>query len=69
MKNRAGDAIVLTIGGEQGAWTLADATGRMLGASGTKDIGWDNYVHTWTIDLEDGLVTLQSTSIVKKIFK
>lgn len=36
----AGDAIVLTIGGEQGIWTLADATGRMLGASGTKDIGW-----------------------------
>ena len=59
----AGDALVFTLGGEQGAWTLADATGRLLGASGTKDIGWDNYVHTWTIDIDDGLVMLQSTSV------
>ena len=59
----AGDALVLTLGGEEDAWTLADASGRLLGASGTKDIGWDNYVHTWTIDVEDGLVTLQSTSV------
>lgn len=59
----AGEAQVFTLGGEQGAWTLADATGRLLGASGTKDIGWDNYVHTWTIDIEDSLVTLQSTSV------
>ena len=58
----APDALVFTLGGEEGLWTLANAQGQMLGAAGTKDIGWDNYVHTWTITITDGLATIESTS-------
>ena len=57
-----GSALMLTIGGEKGAWTLSDASGRFLGTSGVKDLGWNNYVHTWSITIEDGLATIQSTS-------
>lgn len=59
----AGDAIVFTLGGEKGSWTLTDAQGRKLGSSGTQDVGWDNYVQTWTIAVgADSLATIQSTS-------
>ncbi len=59
----AGDAIVFTLGGEKGSWTLTDAQGRQLGASGTQSLEWDSYVHTWTIAVgADSLATIQSTS-------
>lgn len=58
----APEALVLTLGGEKDLWTLSDATGRTLGSSGVRDIGWNNYVHTWIIEVKDSLLTLQSTS-------
>lgn len=58
----APDALVFTLGGEKDLWTLSDATGRTLGSSGVNDIGWNNYVHTWIIEVQDGLLILQSTS-------
>lgn len=56
-----GNALVLTLGGEAGKWTLADADGKLLGTTGVRAVVWDAYVHTWTISVSDGRATIEST--------
>ncbi|MBO7302292.1 MAG: endonuclease [Bacteroidaceae bacterium] len=46
-------ATVFTLGGEEGAWTLANPDGQLLGATNTKKLAWDNGSTTWTIDVDD----------------
>ncbi len=55
--------LVLVLGGESGAWTLANADGKLLGATVVKKLAWDKGTTTWNITIDsDGNVTIQSTT-------
>ena len=49
------EASVFTVGGEKDAWTLTDGSGRSLGCSAAKNLGWGIGTLTWRIQIsEDG---------------
>ena len=55
--------LVLVLGGESGAWTLANADGKLLGATAVKKLAWDKGTTIWNITIDsDGNVTIQSTT-------
>ncbi|MBP3412759.1 MAG: endonuclease [Oscillospiraceae bacterium] len=56
------DAMILTLGGEVGAWTLANAEGQLLGATAVKKLAWDTGSTTWTITVEDGDAIVYNTT-------
>ena len=53
-------AVVLTLGGSEGAWTLADPNGKLLGATAVKKLAWDSGTTTWSISVADGAATIQN---------
>lgn len=58
-----GKAQVFILGGKNGAWTLANASGQLLSASDTKNVGYGLTTKTWTISVDDnGLATVQCTN-------
>ena len=55
-------AIELTLGGEIGAWTLANAEGKLLGATAVKVMAWDSGTTTWTIGFSNGNALITNTT-------
>ena len=56
------DAAILTLGGSKDAWTLANASGTQLGATGAKKVAWVGGTKTWKISIANGSATIQSTT-------
>ena len=56
------DTVVLTLGGSEGAWTLANDQGELLGATAVKKLAWDSGTTTWEISISGGDATIQSTT-------
>ena len=56
------DTIQLTLGGSEGAWTLANDSGNLLGATAVKKLAWDSGTTTWEISISGGDATIQSTT-------
>lgn len=54
------NAVVLTLGGTAGAWTLANSEGKFLGATAEKKLAWDGGTTTWTISISNGDATIQN---------
>lgn len=48
------DAVILTLGGTENAWTLTGEDGKLLGVQGQKNIGWDVGSTEWKITIADG---------------
>ena len=53
-------AVVLTLGGTSGAWTLANASNQLLGATAVKKLAWGSGTTTWSISISDGNATIQN---------
>ena len=58
----SGDALVLTVGGSSGAWTFANESGQLLGATAVKKLAWGSGATTWTVSISGGNATVQSTT-------
>ena len=58
----ASSALILTLGGQAGAWTLCNEDGQLLGATAVKKLAWDSGTTTWDIAISDGAATIGSTS-------
>ncbi len=57
------ETVILTLGGKEGAWTLSNAAGKLLGTTKVKTIAWGNGTTTWGISIsKDGTATIQSTT-------
>ena len=56
------DALVMTIGREDGIFTLADADGQLLGATAVKKLAWDGGITSWTVEVEEGKATIANTN-------
>lgn len=54
------NAVVLTLGGSSGAWTLANADGQLLGATAVKKLAWNSGTTTWSISISDNNATIQN---------
>ncbi|MDY5669745.1 MAG: hypothetical protein SPF87_04860 [Bacilli bacterium] len=54
------DAVVLTLGGSSGAWTLSNESGQKLGATAVKKLAWDKGTTTWSISISDNDATIQN---------
>ncbi len=44
---------VFILGGSEGAWTLANESGKLLGAKKAKELAWDEGTTTWAISISD----------------
>ena len=62
MTSLPADALVLTVGGTEGAWTLANAEGNLLGATSTKKLAWDSGTTSWDISIQNGTATITNGS-------
>ncbi len=56
------DALILTLGTENGSRTLADSEGQLLGATAAKKLAWDSGITTWTITVDEGKATISNTN-------
>ena len=57
------ETVILTLGGKEGAWTLSNTTGKLLGTITKKTVAWDSGTTTWNISISrDGTATIQSTT-------
>lgn len=55
--------VVLTLGGKEGAWTLSNSAGNLLGVTKVKNVAWGSGTTTWNISISrDGTATVQSTT-------
>lgn len=54
------DTVQLTLGGQSGAWTLANNEGKLLGATAVKKLAWGSGTTTWSISISDGNATIQN---------
>ena len=54
------DALILTLGGSEGAWTLCNSDGALLGATAVKKLAWDKTTTTWSISISEGAATIQN---------
>ena len=54
------DAVILTVGGEKNAWTLAGADGKLLGVVGQKNVAWGSGSTQWKITVNGGNATMYS---------
>ena len=52
------NAVILTLGGTSGAWTLTNENGQKLGANASKNLVWDNGTTTWSISISGGDATI-----------
>ena len=57
-------ALVLTLGGTSGQYTLTNASGEKLGVNGSKNnsLKWDDGVMTWNITFNNGGVSIKNTN-------
>lgn len=53
-------AVVLTLGGATGAWTLANDSGELLGATAVKKVAWGDGTTTWSISITNGDATIEN---------
>ena len=60
LENPDDNVVVFTLGGEEGAWTLTDAEGQVLGATAAKKLGWGTGTMTWDITVENGDASIYS---------
>ena len=57
-----GGALILTLGGKSGAWTLSNSNNELLGATAVKKVAFGNGTTTWTISIDsDAKATIQNT--------
>lgn len=56
------EAIILTLGGESGAWTFTNSSKQVLGVTAQKKLAWDNGTTTFTISISNNNATIQSTT-------
>ena len=54
------DAVVLTLGGTSGAWTLSNENSELLGATALKKVAWGSGTTTWSISIDNGDATIQN---------
>lgn len=54
------NALILTLGGSNGAWTLANSDGDLLGATAAKKLSFSSGTKTWSISIADGNATIQN---------
>ena len=55
-------ALILTLGGKSGAWTLSNSNNELLGATAVKKVAFGNGTTTWTISIDsDAKATIQNT--------
>lgn len=54
------DALVLTLGGSSGAWTLNNESGQKLGATAVKKLAWGDGKTTWSISISDNDATIKN---------
>ena len=52
------EVVQLTLGGSSGAWTFANGSGELLGATAAKKLAWDTGTTTWSISIADGNATI-----------
>lgn len=63
IETKPDSAVEFTLGGSSGAWTLADNSGQLLGASAEKKLAWDSGTTTWTISIATGgSATIKNTN-------
>ncbi len=51
IESKPDSAVEFTLGGSSGAWTLANSSGQLLGATKVKNLAWDSGTTTWTISI------------------
>ncbi|MBP5323206.1 MAG: endonuclease [Bacteroidaceae bacterium] len=57
------DPLILTLGGKEGAWTLSNDDGELLGTTEVKKVTFDSSTTTWNISIaSDGTATIFSTN-------
>ncbi len=57
------DAAIFTLGGEEGNWTLTNASGKLLGCTAAKKLAWGSGTTTWEITIDsNGDATIYNTS-------
>ncbi len=56
------DAVILTLGGEENAWTLTGEDGKLLGVVGQKNVGWDSGSTKWKITVSNGDASMYSSN-------
>lgn len=57
------DPLIFTLGGKEGAWTLANDDGDLLGTTEVKKVAFDSGTTTWNIAIaSDGTATIFSTN-------
>ena len=55
------DAQIMTLGGSSGAWTFANADGKLLGATTVKKVAWGSGTTTWSITIDsNSAATIQN---------
>ena len=55
------NVVVLTLGGQAGAWTLSNSEGKKLGATAAKKLAWDKGTMTWSITIDSkGAATIKN---------
>lgn len=52
--------LIFTLGRSTGAWTFANSSGQLLGATAVKKLAWDGGTTTWSISISDGDATIQN---------
>ncbi len=55
-------AVVFTLGGSAGAWTLSNAEGQLLGATTVKKLAWGKGTTAWSITVSNGNATIQNAT-------
>ena len=55
------DAVVLTLGGQENAWTLTGEDGKRLGVVGSKNLAWNDGTMEWKITITDRNASIYST--------
>ena len=56
------EAMIFTLGGQTGAWTLISEEGKFLGTTALKSMAWDSGEITWDISISEGMATISSTN-------
>ena len=54
------DALILTLGGSSGAWTLSNDSDEKLGATAVKKLAWGKGTNTWSISISNNDATIQN---------
>ena len=55
-------AIIFTLGGNSGAWTLTNPEGKLLSSGAAKSVAWDGQNNKWTISIANGDATIKCGS-------